>query len=148
MDAMPLAAPPGAPPAPQQPPQQPVDAPVQGGAPPQQPAVTPAQGGVPPPPAPPTPLAPTAAAAAAQAAALWAGAAPANVTFKQVVALLVGCPSLVSRSTVTIIHALVVKLVAVLSGIPSHQSAAHGYTGLVEQREVYALTCEISWYDF
>ena len=39
-------------------------------------------------------------------------------------------------------------LAVVLSGTPSHQSAAYGYTSLVEEHEVYVLTGEIPWYNF
>ena len=134
MDVEPPAAPPGAPPPPQQP------------VPPQQPAGATAPCGVPPPPLPPP--APPATTAAAQAAALGAGAALVNVTFEHFLALLVAYPSLAPRPTATNIRTLIIKLVAVLSGIPSHQSAANSHTGLVEQRKVYTLTGEIPWYNF
>ena len=71
-----------------------------------------------------------------------------NVTFKQITALPVACPSLVSRPTAKNIRALLIELVAVLSGIISHQSVAYSYTGLVEKHKVYALIGEIPWYNF
>ena len=71
-----------------------------------------------------------------------------NVTFQQIAALLVACTSLAPYPTATHIHVFVIKLAAVLISIPSHQSAAYGYTGVVEQREVYTLIGEIPWYNF
>ena len=132
------AEPPVAPPGTRPPQPQPV--------PNQRPAGGPAPGAVPPPP-PPSP-APPDTPAAAQATALGAGATPVNVTFKQITALPVACPSLVSRPTAKNIRALLIELVAVLSGIISHQSVAYVYTGIVKQCEVYALTAEVIWYHF
>jgi hypothetical protein len=71
-----------------------------------------------------------------------------NVTLKKNSPLLAGYPSLAPFPTATNICALVIKLVAVQSDIPSHQLAAYGYTGLVEQREVYVLTGQVRWYEF
>ena len=71
-----------------------------------------------------------------------------NITFKQVTALLVSCPSLVPHPTATNIREFVIKLVTVLSLIPSHQSAAYSYTRIFEQHETYALTGEPKWYNF
>jgi hypothetical protein len=42
----------------------------------------------------------------------------------------------------------VIQLVTVLSNIPSQQSAAYGYTGLIEQHKMYALIGQIQFYDF
>ena len=73
---------------------------------------------------------------------------PVNVAFEQFTALLVSCQSLVPRPTATNIAVLVIKLAAVMSDIFSHQSIAYGYTGLVEQNEVYTLTGDIPRYNF
>ena len=58
------------------------------------------------------------------------------MTFEQVAALLISCSSLVPHPTATDIRTLVIKLVAVLSGIPSHQSPAYGYIVIVESRAI------------
>jgi hypothetical protein len=67
-----------------------------------------------------------------------------NVIFEQIAAVLVACPRLTPRPTATDIRAFVVKRVAVLSGIPSQQSAAYVYTNICEQLEVYSTFSQAS----
>ena len=56
--------------------------------------------------------------------------------------------SLHPRPTATKIRALYTLLYDVLAKIPSFQSLNHGYQGMVDATNVYALTREAAWIDF
>ena len=57
-------------------------------------------------------------------------------------------PSLHPRRIVTKIHTLYTHLSEVLAKIPSFQSPNHGYQGMVDTADVYALTGEVAWINF
>ena len=56
--------------------------------------------------------------------------------------------SLHPRPTVMKIPVLYTHIRKVLATIPSFQSPNHGYQGIVDAAEIYALTREAAWIDF
>ena len=72
---------------------------------------------------------------------------PPPVDFMEISARLQSLPTLAPRPTATNINAFEEQLVDILSTIPSAQSEDHGFRGLVESVEMYAITSAIPWRD-
>ena len=73
---------------------------------------------------------------------------PPPVDFMEISARLQSLPTLAPRPTATNINAFEEQLVDILSTIPSAQSEDHGFRGLVESVEMYAITSAIPWRDW
>ena len=70
---------------------------------------------------------------------------PPPVDFMEISARLQCLPTLAPRPTATNINACEEQLVDILSTIPSAQSEDHGFRGLVESAEMYALVSNTPW---
>ena len=70
---------------------------------------------------------------------------PPPVDFMEISARLQSLPTLAPRPTATNINAFEEQLVDILSTIPSAQSEDHGFRGLVESAEMYALVSNTPW---
>ncbi len=73
---------------------------------------------------------------------------PLPVDFMDISARLQSLPTMAPRPTATSINAFEDALVDVLSTILLAQDEDHGYRGLVESVEIYALTTAIPWRDW
>ena len=70
-----------------------------------------------------------------------------TVTLEEAIKTVGTAPSLAPRPSGTNIRTLTKYFVKKLASIPSNQSRDHGYSGMIEQKEVYALKCNIPWQD-
>ena len=70
---------------------------------------------------------------------------PPPVDFMEISARLVNLPTMHPRPSASNIRAFVEALIDVLCTYPSQQSEEHGYRGMVEQAEIYALTHNVPW---
>ena len=62
------------------------------------------------------------------------------IKFKDAVSIVGTLSPLHPRPSGTNLQACTLGLIGKLSGMPSHQSPDHGYSGMVEEPEIYALT--------
>ena len=67
------------------------------------------------------------------------------VTYEDAVQLIGVLPSLEPHPTASNIRTMVVNLADKLISLPSQQTADHGYAGMAEQNELYALRMNIPW---
>ena len=71
------------------------------------------------------------------------------ITFEDAVSIVGKIPPLHPRPSGTNLRACTLDLIVKLSVIPSHQSPDHGYSGMVEEPAIYALTSPSTpWVDW
>ena len=71
------------------------------------------------------------------------------ITFEYAVSIVGTLPPLYPRPSGTNLQACTLDLIGKLSGMPSHQSTDHGYSGMVEETAIYALTSPATpWVDW
>ena len=70
-----------------------------------------------------------------------------TVTLEEATKTVGTAPSLAPRPSGTNIRTLTKYFVKKIASIPSNQSRDHGYSGMIKQKEVYALKCNIPWRD-
>ena len=71
------------------------------------------------------------------------------ITFEDVVSIVGTLPPLHPRPSGTNLRACALDQISKLSGMPSHQSPDHGYSGMVEEPAIYALTSPTTpWVDW
>ena len=62
------------------------------------------------------------------------------LTFEDAVSIVGTLPPLQPRPSDTNLRACTLDLICKLSGMPLHQFPDHGYSGMIEEPEIYALT--------
>ena len=71
--------------------------------------------------------------------------APPPVDHMELAARLQGLPSMAPRPSASNINAFEDAVVEILSTIPSARSEDHGYRGMIESADIYALTTATPW---
>ena len=72
-----------------------------------------------------------------------------SITFEDAVSIIGKLPPLHPRPSGTNLRACTLDLIGKLSGMPSHQFPDHGYSGMVKEPAIYALTSPTTpWVDW